>query len=77
MPQRHRLPGVEFHATCGEQLGHMVRKGEVHVVAAHQQVVTDRQPAQFKLAVLLGDIDQRQVGCPAADIAHQQSIALR
>ena len=77
MPQRHRLPGVEFHATFGEQLGHTVREGKVHVVAAHQQVVTDRQSAQFKLAVLLGDIDQRQVGCPAADIAHEQSIALR
>ena len=41
MPQGHRLPGVDLDAALGEHLPRQMGEGEVHVFAAHQQVVAD------------------------------------
>ena len=43
VPQGDRLPGVELHALLGELLGHVMGQGQVHVVAADQQVVAHGQ----------------------------------
>ncbi len=48
---------------------------EVHVVAADQQVIAHGHPPQHQLTLFLGHVDQRQVGCAAADVADQQRIA--
>ncbi len=50
-------------------------QGEIHVVAADERVVADRGPAKHQLARLFADFDQREVGRPAADVAHQQHVA--
>ncbi len=51
-------------------------KGEVHVVATEHQVIADANAGQHRLAVTQCDLDQRQVGRPAADIADQQQARL-
>ena len=75
MPEGDRLPGVELHALFGEASGDEMGQGQVHVVAADQQVVAHGQPLQDQFALLFGHADQRQVGGAAADIADQQGIA--
>ena len=75
MPQGDRLPGVELHALFGEPAGDVMGQGQVHVVAAHQQVIADGDPPQDQFALLLGGADQRQVGRAAADVADQQRVA--
>ena len=77
MPQGDRLPGIELHALLGEPAGHVMGQGQVHVVAAHQQVIADGDSPQHQLALLLGGADQRQVGRAAADVADQQRVADR
>ena len=77
MPQGDRLPRIELDALFGEAAGDEMGQGEVHVVAADQQMVADGQPLQDQFALLLGHADQRQVGGAAADVADQQRIAQR
>ncbi len=48
---------------------------QVHVVAAEENVIADRDARQNKLAGLLGHGDQRQVGGTAADVADQHRVA--
>ena len=74
MPERNRLPRVELDRLLLEAPVTEVRQGQVHVVAAHQDMVADRNTAQHQLALLLGDADQRQVGCAAAHVANQQHV---
>ena len=56
---------------CGRGVG----QGQVHVVAAQQDVVADRHAGQHQLARLLADGDQRQVGGAAAHVADQHHVA--
>ena len=77
MPQRDRLPGIELHALLGEAAGDVVGQRQIHVVAAHQQVIADGDAPQHQFALLFGDADERQVGGAAADVADQQRIADR
>ena len=75
VPQGDRLPGIELDALFGETAGHVMGQGQVHVVAAHEQVIADRDPPQHQLALLLGGADERQIGRAAADVADQQRVA--
>ena len=52
-------------------------QGEIHVVAAEQQVVADGETLQTQFSVNLVDRDQRQVGRPASDVNDQQHVAGR
>jgi hypothetical protein len=53
-----------------------VGEGEVHVVAAEHQVIADADARQHRLAVAQRDLDQRQVGGAAADVADEQQARL-
>ncbi len=55
--------------------GDVMGQGQVHVVAADQQMVADGHPLQHQVARLLGHGHQRQVGRAAADVADQQQVA--
>ena len=48
---------------------------EIHVVAPEQDVVADRDPLEREVAGVAGDLDQREVGGAAADVAHQHHAA--
>jgi len=50
---------------------------EVHVVAAQEDVIADGDPLEHQVAGVIGDLDQREVGGAAADVAHQDDIAGR
>ena len=52
-----------------------MRQGQVHVVAAEQDVLADGDAGQLQCAVLLGDRDQRQVRGAAADIDDEDDVA--
>ena len=52
-----------------------VGQGEVHVVAAEEDVLTHGQTGQGEVAPLVGHGDQREVGRPAADVADQEQVA--
>ena len=55
-----------------EALLHDAREGEVHVVAAEQDVIADRDALEREVAVVLADENQAEVGRAAADVAHEQ-----
>ena len=69
------MPGIERVTAGCKPFGDMVGQRQIHVVAAHQQMVADGQPLQLQLSFGLGDFDQCQVGRAAADVTHQQAIA--
>jgi hypothetical protein len=48
---------------------------QIHVVAAEQDVIADRDPLERERATVVGDLDQREVGGAAADVAHQHDVA--
>ena len=59
---------------CLGQLG----DGQVHVVAAENQMATDRDPMKLNLIARVArrsHSDQCQVGCPASDVAHQNQLS--
>ena len=51
------------------------REREVHVVAAEQDVLADRDALEREVAVALRDGDQAEVGGAAADVAHEDQVA--
>ena len=46
-------------------------QGQVHVVAAEQQVIADRLADEAQLALLLDGLDEAEVGGAAADVDDQ------
>ena len=56
----------------GRVRGDRVGQGQVHVVAAQQDVLADGQARQREVARVVVDGDQREVGRAAADVAHEQ-----
>ena len=72
VPQRLQLPRVDAVAFALEALLHDAREREVHVVAAEQDVIADRDALEREVAVVLADRDQAEVGRAAADVAHEQ-----
>ena len=75
VPQRLQLPGVDAMAFPLEALLHDAREREVHVVAAEQDVIADRDALEREVAVVLADGDQAEVGRAAADVAHEHQVA--
>ena len=60
---------------CGQLRLDELGQGEVHVVAAQEQVVADRLAHEAQLALLLDGLDEAEVGGAAADIDDQAEIA--
>ena len=75
VPQRLQLPRVDAVAFPLEALLHDAREREVHVVAAEQDVIANRDALEREVAVVLADQDQAEIGRAAADVAHQQQVA--
>ncbi len=75
VPQGDRLPGVELGSLFGKAAGDEMGQGQVHVVAADQQVISHGHAAQHQFAAFLGHGHQREVGRAAAHVADQQRIA--
>ena len=67
--------GSSVDAFVFERPGDLMGQGQIHVVAADQNMVADGDPPQAKLAFLFGHADQREIGRAAADVANQQRIA--
>ena len=59
----------------GQRRGHGVGQREVHVVAAEQDVLADREPREGEVAALVADGDQGEVGRAAADVADEDDVA--
>ncbi len=73
---RGRLAGRGRATPCpGQVRGHGVGQGEVHVVAAEQDVLADGEAVEGEVAVLLADADQGEVGGAAADVADEDDVA--
>ena len=75
MPQRLQLPGVDAVPGRFEPLLQQARERQVHVVAAEQDVIADRDALERQVAVALADGDQAEVGGAAADVADQDEVA--
>ncbi|KGX04687.1 putative molecular chaperone HspA/DnaK domain protein [Burkholderia pseudomallei MSHR640] len=73
--ERAQLPGVGLRALRGELARDHVREREIHVVAAEQDMLADRDAMQLEVAVALDDRDQRQVGRAAADVDDEDDVA--
>ena len=77
VPQRSRLPRVQPVTGRFELPRRRVRKRQIHVVTAQQQMLAHRQsPHRQRPVALLGG-DQRQIRRPAAHVHHQQRVAGR
>ena len=59
----------------GSVRGDGVGQGQVHVVAAQEDVLADGQPREDQVAPFVADGDQREVGRSAADVADQDDVA--
>ena len=75
MPQGDRLPGVEICPLFGKAGGDEVGQGQVHVVAADEEVVPHGHAAEDQFAAFLGHGHEREVRGAAAHVADQQGIA--
>ena len=75
MPEAVQLPGVDAMSRRFEPLLEQSREREIHVVAAEQDVLADRDALERQVAVPLADRDQAEVGRAAADVADQDEIA--
>ena len=73
--ERAQLPRVGLRALGGQLARHHVGEREVHVVAAEQDVLADRDAMQFEVAFALDHRDQREVGRAAADVDHEDDVA--
>ena len=74
LAQSAKLPGVELGALSGEALLDAVGQAQVHIVAAEEDVVADRDPFEHQLASLFRYRDQAQIGRSSTHIAHQDHI---
>ena len=50
------------------------RNGEIHVVAAKQNVFANRHPFERQVAVFVGDGDQAEIRGSSTDVAHQHEV---
>ena len=76
MGQRAGLPGVELPAFLRELARHAIGQGQVHVVAAEQDVLAHGHALQLEVAVALKHGDQRQVGGAAAHVHDEDDVAI-
>jgi len=74
VPQRNRLPWIQFDALVAERLRRLISQRQVHVVAANQQMVAHGLALQDQFPFFLGDFDQRKIRRPAADVTDQQHV---
>ena len=72
-----QLPRVDAMAVRLEPLLQQAREREVHVVAAEQDVIADRDALEREVAVVLADRDQAEVGRAAADVADEDRSPTR
>ena len=72
--EQDHLPNVELGPLGGKGLARQCGQGEVHVVAAKEQMVAYGQPRERQVAIFLADFDEGEVGGPAADIRHENQI---
>ena len=53
----------------------MMGQGQIHVVAAEQHVIADRDARQHQLPGFLADRDEGEIRSAAADVADQHDVA--
>ncbi len=75
VPERNALPRVKGMSLLLKFGGDVMGQRQIHVVAAEQQVVSDRQPLQAQFPVSVVQADQREVGRAATDVDHQHHVA--
>jgi hypothetical protein len=76
MHERHELPGVQRFARRLQLGPQRIGQGQIHVVAAQENMFADADAFQFQAARDICDSDQAEIGCPAADVADQDDIAV-
>ena len=75
MPESVELPGVDLVSGGLEPLLRESREREVHVVAAEQDVLADRDALEGEIAVTLRDRDQAEVRGAATDVADEDQVS--
>src|SRR5439155_23187395 len=75
VPQRLQLPRINPVTFTLEALLHDARQGEVHVVAAEQNVIANRDALEREISVVLAHQAEAEIGGAASDVAHEQEMA--
>lgn len=75
LPERQELLRVQLGVLGGQILFHLAGQGEVHVVAAEQDVLADGNAFEREFAARILNIDQREVGRTAADVHDEDAIS--
>ena len=73
--QRDELPAVDLLSAAGDFVLEEVRQGEIHVVAAEEDVVAHRDALQGQVALPLGHRDEAEVGRATAHVDHEDEVA--
>ncbi len=73
--ERAHLPGVELFAFGGQAARDAVGQGQVHVVAAEQDVFAHGHAVQLQVAGVFGDGNEREVAGAAAHIDDEDHVA--
>src|ERR1700726_3906502 len=75
MPQGVELPPIDAVTLVFEALLCDAGQCQIHVVAAEQDVIADRDALEREIAVSLADQNQAEIGRPAADVTYQDEVA--
>ncbi len=75
--QLRQIGGGQALALADDAAFRQPRQGQVDIVAAQHQMVTDPDPGQFRFAQAMLDFDQGQIGGAAAHVQHQQQMHVR
>src|SRR5205807_6801061 len=75
VPEHLHLAGIKLRSFLRERLCGGMSEGQVHVVAAEQDMIADGHTCERQLAVFFTDGDQRKVRGAAANIANQDDVA--
>ncbi len=69
-----QLHGIELSAFGCKLLLEMPSQRQIHVVAAKQNVLANRDAVQLKLAGLFSDRNEGEIGGAAADVGYQDEV---
>src|SRR5436190_13187061 len=75
MPQAMELPCVYAMAGVFEPLLQQASQRQVHIVAAQQDVIADRDALERQLAAFFRNRNQAEVRRAAADVAYENQVA--
>ena len=69
------MTGIQTCAGPGKLLGQTICKRQVHIIAPHQEMVSDSNTLQVKRSARLAYLNQTEIACSASNVAYEYPVA--